>query len=76
MIGGDVRIDTYEQLAELPIDAVIRDADGDIARKREAIPQGSYWNWQVLGQDTDRDGYLTLAKDTYLHLPVDVLWPR
>lgn len=75
-IGGDLRIDTYEALADLPIGAVIRDMDGEVGKKSEPVSYCGDADWQVLGDDRDIDGYIELVYPTWFRLPVDVLWPR
>ena len=70
-----MQIDTYEQLSDLPVDAVIRDSDGEIGRKRSPIPLSADAEWQVMGDDRDPYGYLELVYPPYFRLPVDLLWP-
>ena len=71
-----VKIDTYEQLAELPIGAIIRDSQGEVGVKRERSVFNRHDEWQALGHDRDYDGYLDLTQVGFFTLPVDLLWPR
>lgn len=67
-------IESSDQLDCAPVGTVVRDRDGDIARKERDYPRREAW--AVLGNDIDEDGAREYQESGYFTLPVEVIWPR
>jgi hypothetical protein len=68
-------IRSYEDVYALPAGTLIRDHDGEIARRTADTEGDRGYVWQVLGDDIDRDGFRQYSASAWFTLPVEVLWP-